>query len=135
MRERSREWIKKWIRDKLGVDCIVREVRKSGPVIVVKLEGEEGKKEVMKNKYKLKGERVFIENDLTYEEKKIQEKMSRWAKKKRLGGGEVKVGRGRLKIDGKWIAWEEIERKEREREEGGSGEEDPREERAQNFVK
>jgi len=55
----------------------VREVRRSGPVIVTRIEGEERKKEIMKNKYKLKGERIFIKNDLIYEERKVQEKMGR----------------------------------------------------------
>jgi len=41
----------------------VREIKRSGPVIVARIEGEEGKKEIMKNKYKLKGERIFIENE------------------------------------------------------------------------
>jgi len=32
---------------------------------------------------------------------------------------KVKVGRGRLKIRSRWVTWEEIEREERGREEGG----------------
>lgn len=51
--------------------------RVSGTVIVVKLENEDKKKEIMSNKNKLKGERIFIENDLSWEERKIQEKMNR----------------------------------------------------------
>jgi len=31
----------------------------------------------MRNKYKLKGEKIYIENDLTYEKRKVQEKMSK----------------------------------------------------------
>jgi len=71
----------------------------------------------MGRKYKLKGEKMFIENDLSFEERKIQEKMNRWANGKRSIGIEVKVGRGRIKIRDRWITWEEIEREEREREE------------------
>jgi len=133
-KERGREWVKGWIREKLGVECVVKEVRRSGPVYVVKIEGEEGKKEIMRNKYKLKGGKEYIENDLTFEERKIQEKMNRWAKDKRTGGAEVKVGRGKIKMGGRWIAWEEIERKERGREEGGSGEKESREGREQHFA-
>jgi len=69
----------------------------------------------MRNKYKLKGERIFMENDLTYEERKVQEKMGRWAREKRAGGMEVKVRRGRLKIGSRWVTWEEIERERRGR--------------------
>jgi len=105
----------------------VREVRRSGPVIVARIEGEEGKKEIMRNKYK--GERIFIENDLTYEERKIQEKMGRWARDERVRGVEVKVGRG-----SRWISWEEIEREERGREEEGRGEKEREGRENRNFA-
>jgi len=67
-------------------------------VIIVKIEDEEGNKEIMKNKNKLKGDRLFIENGLSFEERKIQEKISKWAKDKRSRGTEVRVGRGRVRI-------------------------------------
>jgi len=48
--------------------------------------------------------------------------MGRWAREKRAGDMEVKIGRGKVKIGNRWITWEEIDRKEREREEeGGEG--------------
>jgi len=129
-RKKRIEWVRELLRSKLGVECEVSEARKSGPVIVARIVGEERKKEVMRNKFKLKGGRIFIENDLSFEERKVQEKMSKWAKGKRNEGKEIKVGRGRVKISGKWIAWKEIEREEREgkeeepgrRAEGGKGE-------------
>lgn len=43
--------------------------RRSGNVVVAKIEGEDKKREVMKNKNRLKKGKVFIENDLTWEEK------------------------------------------------------------------
>jgi len=49
-KERGREWIQDLIKSKLGVECEINEVRKSGPVIVAKIKGEEGKREIMKNK-------------------------------------------------------------------------------------
>jgi len=116
-RGRGKEWLKELIKNKVGVECEVREIRKSGPVIVAKIEGEEKKREIMKNKYKLKGDRMFIENDLTYEERKVQEKIGRWAREKRAGGIIVKIGRGRVKIGSRWIAWEEIKWEERGKEE------------------
>lgn len=39
--------------------------RRSGKVIVVRLENEKKKKAVIENKSKLKGAIIFIENDLT----------------------------------------------------------------------
>jgi len=94
-RKKRQKWMKELLNNKLGVVCEVGEVRKSNPIIVAKIVGEEGKKEIMKNKYKLKGEKLFIENDLSFEDRKVQEKMSRWARGKRYEGIEVKVGRGR----------------------------------------
>lgn len=53
----------------------------------VKLESEKVKKEVMRNKFKLKGEKIFIKNDLSWEERKIQDKINRWAKTERKRAG------------------------------------------------
>jgi len=55
----------------------------------------------MKNK--LKEDSLFIENDLSFEERKIQEKLSRWAKEERSKGMEIKIGRGRARYRGKWV--------------------------------
>lgn len=50
----------------------------------------------MLHKNKLKG--IFIDNDLSWEERKIQEEMNRWAKIQRGKGEEIKVGLGRIKV-------------------------------------
>lgn len=50
----------------------------------------------MLHKNKLKG--IFIDNDLSWEERKIQEEMNRWAKVQRGKGEEIKVGLGRIKV-------------------------------------
>lgn len=55
----------------------------------------------MCNKRKLKGKSIFIENNLTWEERKVQEKMGKWAKEKREKGKTVKMGFARVMIDGK----------------------------------
>lgn len=68
------KWIEDLIKTKLGVDMKTEGYRVSGTV--VKLENEDKKKEIMSNKNKLKGESIFIENDLSWE-RKIQEKMNR----------------------------------------------------------
>jgi len=63
-REKRQEWVKELIACKLEVECEVGKVRKSGPVIVAKIIGEERKREIMKRKHKLKGDQIYIENDL-----------------------------------------------------------------------
>jgi len=116
-RRKRQNWVKELINSKLGVICEVGEVKRSGPVIVAKIIGEDKKKEIMRNKHKLKGGNIYIENDLSFEDRKIQEKLSKWARGKRSAGIEVKVGRGRVKIRDRWMTWEDIEREERTREE------------------
>lgn len=59
----------------------------------VKFLSEKVKKKVMRNKFKLKGEKIFIKNDLSWEERKIQDKINRWAKIERKRAG----GKGRIR--------------------------------------
>lgn len=116
------KWIEDLIKTKLGVDMKTEGYRVSGTVIV-KLKNEDKKKE-MSNKNKLKGERIFIENDLSWEERKIQEKMNRWAREKREKGFQVKIGLGRIRIGGIWRAWSDIEREEEKDRRNGGGDEE-----------
>lgn len=62
----------------------------------------------MRNKNKLKGKNIFINNDLTWEERKLQEKLNKWAKEEREKGRSIHVGLASVKIEGKWRKWEEI---------------------------
>lgn len=44
-------------------------------VLVARIGNEIQKKDIMRNKNKLKGERIFIENDFCWEDRKVQEEM------------------------------------------------------------
>lgn len=105
-----REWAKDFLKSRLGVACGIISVRISGPVIIVKIDKEEDKKWVMRNKNRLKGGKIFIENDLTWEERKRQERIGRWVKEQRNKGEDVKAGYARVRIKGVWKSWEDIER-------------------------
>jgi len=65
------------LKDKLNIKARIVGCRESGAVVIVRLENEKEKKEVMKNKYKLKGESIFIENDLSWEERNVQVKINK----------------------------------------------------------
>jgi len=52
------------LKDKLNVKARIVGCRESDAVVMVRLENEKEKKEVIKNKYKLKEKSIFIENDL-----------------------------------------------------------------------
>jgi len=110
--------------------------RESGAVVVLK--SEEMEREIMRNKHKLKRGRVFVENDLSWEKRKTQEEINRWAKVQREKGIDVKIGIGRVKSS--WRYWTEIlkekekrevigERRKRERE--GGEKEDVEDERSE----
>lgn len=103
--EKAKEFIKK----ELDVEVRVKRSRMSGRIIVVSLEGAEMKRETMINKKRLKGKSIFIENDLTWEERKIQERINRWAKEEKEKGRAVKIGFARVMIDEIWKKWEEME--------------------------
>lgn len=65
------EKIQEMIRGKLGVELKIVSVRRSGRVLIVKLGREEEKRRIMENKYKLRGERIFIEQDMIWEDRVI----------------------------------------------------------------
>lgn len=75
----------------------------------------------MLHKNKLKGERIFIDNDLSWKERKTQEEINRWTKVQRGKGKEIKVGLGWVKVKGIWRYWEEIKQKEEKRKEDDKG--------------
>lgn len=111
------EMIRKLIKEKIGVEVRVIECRKSGNCIVATLENERMKMDVMRSKNRLRGERIFIENDLTWDERKIQERIYRWVKQEREKGIYVKVGFARVQVRGIWRKWGDIEKEMRDRDE------------------
>lgn len=113
-----KEWVEEYIKTKLGVEGKVTFWQIRGRVIIATLENEEMKREVMVNKSKLKGEQYYIENDLTWEERKLQERIGKWAIEQREKGEMIKIGRGKVRIKEKWIFWEEIEKDLKKKEEG-----------------
>lgn len=60
----------------------------------------------MYNKNRLRGERIYSEHDLVWEEKKRQEEIGKRVKKEREKGKNVKVGFGRVRMNGMWCKWE-----------------------------
>ena len=114
-----REWAEALIKEKVGVEGKVTNCRENGTIILMKLENEDYKREIMRNKYKLKGGNIYIENDLSWEERKVQEKLHRWTKEQKEKSVEVRAGRGRVRVNGVWKLWTEIEMEiEKEKEKG-----------------
>lgn len=105
-----KEDIKTIIVDKLGVQVEFELVNVwvKGTVVIVKLGSAEQKQEIMKNKSRLKGTNIFIDNDLSFEDRKKQEEIGKWVRGQRERGKQIKMGLGKVQIEGKWIKWEEI---------------------------
>ncbi|KYN09162.1 hypothetical protein ALC57_18744 [Trachymyrmex cornetzi] len=110
--EKGKERAKKFIKEKLVVDTEVISWRMSGPVAIISVGNEDMKREVMKNKNKLRGGKIFFENDLSFEERRTQVLINKWVKTQENKGEDIKIGYGRVKIRRIWKAWNEIERGE-----------------------
>lgn len=74
---------------------------------VAELGSAEERKRMMDNKRKLKGGKVWIEQDLTWRERKARWKLRQIAAKEKARGNRVWAGRGKLRIEGKWWIWDE----------------------------
>ena len=105
--------IMNFIDSRLGIQIEIVAAWRRGRIFIVKLKDFDQKLLIMRNKNKLKDTTFFIENDLTWDERKKQEEMIRWAKVQREKGRRVTIGYGRLMLDGKWYKWDEIEAYER----------------------
>lgn len=70
----------------------VREIRagneEKGRMVLVKLKTEEDRRKVLENKKKIKGKEIWIEEDLTYGERKMKWKLRGRLQKKRREKGK-----------------------------------------------
>jgi len=67
----------------------------------------ETKEKIIKEKKKLGNRKIFIDSDLTVEERQIQRKLKERARKERMEGKTVKVGYKKMEIQGKSFVWDE----------------------------
>lgn len=78
---------------------------------MVEIEDWETKQVIMRDKKKLRGKNVFIDHDLTKEEREIQKALRDRATRERKEGRRVKIGYNRIDIEGENYIWNEEERK------------------------
>ncbi|OXU22600.1 hypothetical protein TSAR_005962 [Trichomalopsis sarcophagae] len=110
-----KDWTTDFLLNRLKVQVEVTSVRPAGKVIVAHLGSVKDKKLVMQNNSKLAGSKIFIENDLSYEERKLQEDINRWVKGQRELGRNVRAGFGRVWIEGKSMKWDEAKQESERR--------------------
>lgn len=105
--------VSNWIEANIGVKVKIAGEWKLGDrereVIGAEVENWQQKREIMKNKHKLAGKRIFIEDDLTKSELHIQRTLLQLAKEEREKGRAAKVAYKRIQINGIWKTWNELE--------------------------
>ena len=75
-------------------------------LIQVKFKNLEEKLKVMRNKNKLKGKNIYINDDLTKIERNIQKQIAARAKEEREKGNKTKMGYMKVKINENWWYWD-----------------------------
>ncbi|KAJ8666736.1 hypothetical protein QAD02_008398 [Eretmocerus hayati] len=98
---RLKERVEQWLEEQLQVTCKINRAWKirspKEEMIGIGCENSEKWKEIMTNKSKLKGTDVFIEKDLTWQEREIRRKLVGFAKEQASKGKKTlaRNGRGR----------------------------------------
>ena len=78
-----------------------------GSILIAKLRNWQQKKEIMIKKGKLKGKKIYIDNDLTKNERETQKAILGIAKAEREQGAHVKIGYRKVKINDRIFKWKE----------------------------
>jgi hypothetical protein len=108
--------MEEWLERELGVKVNVKEEFKinKDKMMLAKIESWEQKKNILLNKSKLKekeDERMYIDDDLTQEERETQKKLRELVREERNRGKRVKIGYRKIQINGEWFRWDEREEK------------------------
>lgn len=111
----TKEWnhatdVQKFLKEKMEVDAVVtdafplRTKNAKKKLILAKMLREEDKRKIMQvKKDKLTGTGIFINDDLSKEERETQKKLREKAKIERAAGRNVRIGHGKIFIDGNWF--------------------------------
>ncbi|RLU18088.1 hypothetical protein DMN91_010331 [Ooceraea biroi] len=109
-----KEIIKQTLRQELQIEADIEDAywikREQGRrMLVAKLGSWQQKKEILIKKSKMKGKKLYIDNDLTKKERDVQKEITGIVRTKRERGEEVKIGYKKLIANGKTFIWEEEE--------------------------
>lgn len=92
----------------MGIEIEIEELRRRkagkerGEMIVVRVSSEEMKRRIMENKEKLRREKIWIEEDLTFQERRMKWKLKGVAVKEERKGNRVRQVYGRMWINDRW---------------------------------
>lgn len=100
MEEIAIEFLKNEFGLKKGVGKIIIVRKSKKEIALVELKDWEAKQKIMREKSKLGERKIYIDHDLTKEERKVQRMIVERAREERVKGRKVKVGYRKLIIDG-----------------------------------
>lgn len=106
--------IEEWLKTKLEVEVRISETWRTGKerrLVVAKCRTREEKEKIMENKRKLGMERVFIDNDLAWKERRVKVKILEKAREIKRKGKKVKIGYNKVISDREVWFWNERENK------------------------
>ncbi|KYN04775.1 hypothetical protein ALC62_04348 [Cyphomyrmex costatus] len=84
-------------------------------IIVAKISSTEEKSVIMRNRVKLRGTNVYIDDDLTKYERERQNRLRVWANDRRKDGMNARVKYGTVVMNGKEYVWDDCEKRMREK--------------------
>lgn len=107
--------VEKLIEEKLQIPAKTLDAFKinkpgKGGIILVKMESWDKKQEMMKRAKKLKGTEIYLDHDLTIEDRKIQYEIRSIAKEENKKGNKTKIEYKKLVIEGVLYKWSEKEK-------------------------
>lgn len=98
-----------FIEEKVKVQAKITEAYEiTKGIILAKIQNWQQKKTIMENKDKLKNTRVYIENDMTKQEREIQAQLRKIAKEEKSKGNETQVKYQKIVINRRTYRWEEM---------------------------
>lgn len=96
----------------IGVEMDIEEMKKirtrreeKGEIVVIKLRSEEIRWKIMDRKRSLKKTEMWIEEEKTFKEKKIEWKLKKIAEEERRKGKKVRIGKKKIWIEDRWFYW------------------------------
>lgn len=107
-----KEKVENFIKENLKINCETEKITKIGDkTLLIKINSFEKKIEIMRNKSKLKKNkqaRVYINNDLTQQERAVQNIINERAREERSNNKHVKVGYQNIVVNEEKFVWNKI---------------------------
>lgn len=115
VKELGKEFLEKEFGMREKIKHIRTEGKEKREVLIVEMEDWQAKENIMMAKSRLKGRNIFIDHDLTKEEREVQRKLRERVGKEREAGKKAKVGYRKIIVEGRVYMWNEEEEELREK--------------------